>query len=307
MKQRTEGSHSFRRWRSAILGHTDYFDNPHYFSGDSSRDGLEATTQRRVAAAEETDDPNSDINRALCPRRAEPPRCPRGRVDLHHARGRGRVRAARAAVLGRQGLDRAAAPRREGVPAGRSSRSRSCTSTPATTSPRCSSSATARVAELGERLIVASVQESIDKGRVRGRAGRDPSRNRLQTTTLLDAIQEHQFDAVFGGGRRDEEKARAKERIFSFRDEFGQWEPQEPAAGAVEPVQRPHPQGRAHARLPHLQLDRDGRLAVHRSEEGLEVPAIYFAHERDVFQRDGMWLSTGPFLPSARRRGGLEA
>ena len=81
-----------------------------------------------------------------------------------------------------------------------------------------------RVAELGERLIVASVQESIDEGRVREEPG-NPSRNRLQTTTLLDAITEHQFDAVFGGARRDEEKARAKERVFSLRDEFGQWEP----------------------------------------------------------------------------------
>jgi sulfate adenylyltransferase subunit 2 len=81
-----------------------------------------------------------------------------------------------------------------------------------------------RVEQLGERLIVASVQESIDKGRVREEPG-NPSRNRLQTTTLLDAIQEHKFDAVFGGARRDEEKARAKERVFSLRDEFGQWEP----------------------------------------------------------------------------------
>ena len=81
-----------------------------------------------------------------------------------------------------------------------------------------------RVAELGERLVVASVQASIDQGRVREEPG-NPSRNRLQTTTLLDAIQEHGFDAVFGGGRRDEEKARAKERVFSFRDDFGQWDP----------------------------------------------------------------------------------
>src|SRR3990170_2719170 len=80
------------------------------------------------------------------------------------------------------------------------------------------------VAELGERLIVASVQESIDKGRVREEPG-NPSRNRLQTTTLLDAIAEYQFDAVFGGARRDEEKARAKERVFRFRDEFSQWDP----------------------------------------------------------------------------------
>src|SRR4029453_18777160 len=82
-----------------------------------------------------------------------------------------------------------------------------------------------RVGELGVQLVVASVQESIDTGRVVEETGPRASRNRLQTTTLLDAIQEHQFDAVFGGGRRDEEKARAKERVFSLRDEFGQWEP----------------------------------------------------------------------------------
>ena len=82
-----------------------------------------------------------------------------------------------------------------------------------------------RVAELGVRLIVASVQESIDTGRVAEETGRHASRNRLQTVTLLDAIEEHRFDALFGGARRDEEKARAKERVFSFRDEFGQWDP----------------------------------------------------------------------------------
>src|SRR5258708_28573197 len=83
-----------------------------------------------------------------------------------------------------------------------------------------------RVAELGVRLIVASVQDAIDAGRVTEETGRWASRNRLQTTALLDAIEEHRFDAVFGGARRDEEKARAKERMFSFRDEFGQWDPQ---------------------------------------------------------------------------------
>ena len=121
-----------------------------------------------------------------------------------------------------------------------------------------------RVEELGERLIVASVQESIDKGRVREEPG-NPSRNRLQTTTLLDAIQEHQFDAVFGGARRDEEKARAKERVFSLRDEFGQWEPK---------AQRPELWSLYNGRIrkgqhmrvfPISQLDRDGRLAVHRA------------------------------------------
>ena len=109
-----------------------------------------------------------------------------------------------------------------------------------------------RVAELGERLIVASVQESIDAGRVVEETGPRASRNRLQTTTLLDAIAEHGFDAAFGGARRDEERARAKERIFSFRDDFGGWDPKAPAPRAVEPLQRPRPHGRARARVPAL-------------------------------------------------------
>jgi sulfate adenylyltransferase subunit 2 len=152
-----------------------------------------------------------------------------------------------------------------------------------------------RVAELGERLIVASVQESINKGRVREEPGHDPSRNRLQTVTLLDAIQEHDFDAVFGGGRRDEEKARAKERIFSFRDEFGQWEPrsQRPELwslynGRVRKGQ--------HMRVFPISNWTEMDVWQYIQQEGLEVPEIYFAHERDVFKRDGMWLSTGPHL-----------
>jgi sulfate adenylyltransferase subunit 2 len=153
-----------------------------------------------------------------------------------------------------------------------------------------------RVAELGERLIVASVQESIDKGRVREEPG-NPSRNRLQTTTLLDAIAEHQFDAVFGGARRDEEKARAKERVFSLRDEFGQWEPK---------AQRPELWSLYNGRLrkgQHMRVfpisnwtEMDVWQYIER--EGIEVPPIYFAHERDVFRRDNMWLATSPFLPN---------
>jgi sulfate adenylyltransferase subunit 2 len=153
-----------------------------------------------------------------------------------------------------------------------------------------------RVAELGERLIVASVQESIDKGRVREEPG-NPSRNRLQTTTLLDAILEHQFDSVFGGARRDEEKARAKERVFSLRDEFGQWEPK---------AQRPELWSLYNGRLrrgQHMRVfpisnwtEMDVWQYIER--ENLEVPSIYYAHERDVFRRDGMWLSTSEFLPN---------
>jgi sulfate adenylyltransferase subunit 2 len=153
-----------------------------------------------------------------------------------------------------------------------------------------------RVEELGERLIVASVQESIDKGRVREEPG-NPSRNRLQTTTLLDAIQEHQFDAVFGGARRDEEKARAKERVFSLRDEFGQWEPRS---------QRPELWNLYNGRIrrgQHMRVfpisnwtEMDVWQYIER--ENLEVPSIYFAHERDVFRRDNMWLATSEFLPN---------
>jgi len=153
-----------------------------------------------------------------------------------------------------------------------------------------------RVEELGERLIVASVQESIDKGRVREEPG-NPSRNRLQTTTLLDAILEHRFDAVFGGARRDEEKARAKERIFSLRDEFGQWEPR---------AQRPELWNLYNGRIrrgQHMRVfpisnwtEMDVWQYIER--ENLEVPSIYYAHERDVFRRDNMWLSTSEYLPN---------
>jgi sulfate adenylyltransferase subunit 2 len=153
----------------------------------------------------------------------------------------------------------------------------------------------ARVAELGERLIVASVQESIDRGRVREEPGPDPSRNRLQTVTLLDAIAEHRFDAVFGGARRDEEKARAKERVFSLRDEFGQWDPRN---------QRPEPwllfNGRIrpgqHMRVFPISNWTEMNVWQYIQAEQLGVPSIYFAHEREVFRRSGMWLATGPYL-----------
>jgi sulfate adenylyltransferase subunit 2 len=153
-----------------------------------------------------------------------------------------------------------------------------------------------RVAELGERLIVASVQESIDKGRVREEPG-NPSRNRLQTTTLLDAIAEHQFDAVFGGARRDEEKARAKERVFSLRDEFGQWEPrsQRPELWALYNGRIRRGQ---HMRVFPISNWTEMDVWQYIAREAVEVPSIYYAHERDVFRRDGMWLSTSPFLPN---------
>jgi sulfate adenylyltransferase subunit 2 len=152
-----------------------------------------------------------------------------------------------------------------------------------------------RVAELGERLIVASVEDSIREGRVVEETGPRASRNALQTVTLLDAISEHGFDAAFGGARRDEERARAKERILSFRDEFGQWEPQR---------QRPELwslfNGRLHkgehARVFPISNWTELDVWQYIFEEQLEVPSIYFAHEREVFARDGMLYAVSPFI-----------
>ncbi len=152
-----------------------------------------------------------------------------------------------------------------------------------------------RVAELGERLIVASVQESIDRGRVVEETGPRASRNRLQTTTLLDAIEEHEFDAAFGGARRDEERARAKERIFSFRDDFGQWDPrrQRPELWSIY-------NGRIrrgeHVRVFPLSNWTELDVWQYIAKERLEVPSIYFAHEREVFRRDGMLYAISPHV-----------
>jgi sulfate adenylyltransferase subunit 2 len=152
-----------------------------------------------------------------------------------------------------------------------------------------------RVAELGERLIVASVQESIDSGRVVEETGPRASRNRLQTTTLLDAIEEHGFDAAFGGARRDEERARAKERIFSFRDDFGQWDPrrQRPELWSIY-------NGRIrkgeHVRVFPLSNWTELDVWQYIAKERLEVPTIYFAHERQVFRRDGMLYALSPHV-----------
>ena len=162
-----------------------------------------------------------------------------------------------------------------------------------------------RVRELGERLIVASVQESIDKGRVVEETGPRASRNRLQTTTLLDAIAANGFDAAFGGARRDEERARAKERIFSFRDDFGQWNPR---------AQRPELWNIYNARIrkgEHIRvfpISNWTELDVWQyiAREALELPAIYFAHEREVFRRDGMLYAVSSFierLPGEGREG----
>ncbi len=168
-----------------------------------------------------------------------------------------------------------------------------------------------RVAELRERLVVASVQESIDRGRVAEETGPRASRNRLQTTTLLDAISEHGFDAAFGGARRDEERARAKERIFSFRDDFGSWDPrrQRPELWSLY-------NGRIrrgeHVRVFPLSNWTELDVWQYIAQEELEVPAIYFAHEREVFRRDGMLYAVSehvqlldgeaPFTASVRYR-----
>ena len=152
-----------------------------------------------------------------------------------------------------------------------------------------------RAAEVGTRLIVASVQDSIDAGRVVEEKGRFASRNRLQTTTLLDALAEHQFDAVFGGARRDEEKARAKERVFSFRDEFGQWDPknQRPELWSLYNT-RIH-RGE-HIRVFPLSNWTELDVWQYIGREGLELPSIYFAHKREVFERDGILLADSPYV-----------
>jgi sulfate adenylyltransferase subunit 2 len=152
-----------------------------------------------------------------------------------------------------------------------------------------------RAAELNVRLVVASVQESIDAGRAIEETGRWVSRNRLQTVTLLDAIEENRFDALFGGARRDEEKARAKERVFSFRDEFGQWDPKN---------QRPELWNLYNARIKrgeHIRvfpLSNWTELDIwdYIERENLEIPSIYYAHERLVFERDGILLADNEFL-----------
>jgi sulfate adenylyltransferase subunit 2 len=163
-----------------------------------------------------------------------------------------------------------------------------------------------RISEVGARLIVASVQESIDTGRVTEETGRWASRNRLQTTTLLDAIEEHRFDAVFGGARRDEEKARAKERMFSFRDEFGQWDPKN---------QRPELWNLYNTRIrrgEHIRvfpLSNWTELDVWQyiRREQLEIPSIYFAHQRRVFERDGILLAESPFVTRSEEEPVFEA
>jgi len=152
-----------------------------------------------------------------------------------------------------------------------------------------------RVDELGVRLIVASVQDSIDAGKVAEETGRWASRNRLQTTTLLDAIADNRFDAVFGGARRDEEKARAKERVFSFRDEFGQWDPKNQRPELWNVYNTRIRRGE-HIRVFPLSNWTELDVWHYIDREQLEIPSIYYAHQRTVFERDGILLADNEFV-----------
>jgi sulfate adenylyltransferase subunit 2 len=152
-----------------------------------------------------------------------------------------------------------------------------------------------RVEELGIQLVVASVQASIDAGRVVEETGPRASRNRLQTVTLLDAITEHRFDAVFGGGRRDEEKARAKERVYSFRDDFGQWDPKNQRPELWNLYNGRHRKGE-HIRVFPLSNWTELDIWQYVADDGVELPSIYYAHRRPVFERDEMLLAVTPYV-----------
>jgi sulfate adenylyltransferase subunit 2 len=153
------------------------------------------------------------------------------------------------------------------------------------------------VADLGLKLVVASVEEYLADGRLRERP--DGTRNPLQTIPLLDAINENRFDAVFGGGRRDEERSRAKERIFSLRDEFGQWDPRNQRPELWSLYNGRHRPGE-HVRVFPLSNWTELDVWNYIEREAIELPSIYYAHTRDVFQHDGMLLAVGPYsLPRA--------
>lgn len=148
------------------------------------------------------------------------------------------------------------------------------------------------VERLGLRLVVGSVQEYIDRGELRERA--DGTRNTLQTTPLLDTIRTNRFDAVFGGGRRDEDKARAKERIISLRDAFGQWDPRNQRPELWNLYNGRHVSGE-HVRVFPISNFTELDVWTYIAREGIELPPLYFAHDREVFSRDGMWWATGEF------------
>ncbi|MCD8177908.1 MAG: sulfate adenylyltransferase subunit CysD [Tannerellaceae bacterium] len=151
---------------------------------------------------------------------------------------------------------------------------------------------------LGVRMIIGSVQESIDTGRVVEEQGYNASRNKLQTVTLLDSLEKYKFDAAIGGARRDEEKARAKERIFSHRDEFGQWDPknQRPELWNIFNGRK---QPGEHFRVFPISNWTEMDVWQYILQENIELPSLYYTHEREVFERDGMWLAAHPCI---RRR-----
>ncbi|HEY5890407.1 MAG TPA: sulfate adenylyltransferase subunit CysD [Acidimicrobiia bacterium] len=151
------------------------------------------------------------------------------------------------------------------------------------------------VEDLQVELIVASVQEAIDAGRVVDETGPRASRNRLQTESLLTAIEAHRFDTVFGGARRDEEKARAKERVFSFRDEFGQWDPknQRPELWSLYNPRRKRGE---HMRVFPISNWTEMDVWQYINSQGIELPPVYFTHKREVFERDGMLMALSPYL-----------
>lgn len=151
------------------------------------------------------------------------------------------------------------------------------------------------VEKLGARLVVRYVQDSIDAGRVQEELGPNPSRNGLQTVTLLDALAELQVDAAVGGARRDEEKARAKERFFSHRDEFGQWHPknQRPELWTLFNGRK---HSREHFRVFPISNWTELDIWQYIAEHEIDLPSLYFAHEREVVKRDGVLLATGPYV-----------
>jgi sulfate adenylyltransferase subunit 2 len=152
-----------------------------------------------------------------------------------------------------------------------------------------------RVEEAGARLVVASVQEAIDNGMVQEEKGPKAMRNRLQTAVLLDGIEKNGFDAVFGGARRDEEKARAKERVYSFRDDFGQWDPKNQRPELWSLYNGRHHKGE-HIRVFPLSNWTELDIWQYIADENIEIPSIYYAHRRQVFERDGMLLAVGPYV-----------
>src|SRR3954452_10995451 len=153
-----------------------------------------------------------------------------------------------------------------------------------------------RSAELGVPLVIASVQKSIDEGRVHEEKGPKASRNRLQSVTLLDAIEEHEFDAVFGGGRRDEDKARAKERVFSFRDDFGQWDPKNQRPELWNLYNARHRKGE-HIRVFPISDWTELDVWRYLAREQVDLPPIYFAHEREVVEVEGLLMAVNEFFP----------